>query len=98
MAAMAAVAAVACARRSPTTRGSIAPATIRCSAWSTLGSDELQKQGYTRVKHEMVVGPMPPFGGIIKTSDQLWKVIAFIRSVNPSSEKHEGDAYAPNPY
>ncbi|MGZ5850203.1 MAG: c-type cytochrome [Methyloceanibacter sp.] len=64
----------------------------------TLGSDELKKQGYTRVKHETVVGPMPPFGGIIKTSDQLWKVIAFIRSVNPSSEKHEGDAYAPNPY
>jgi Cytochrome C oxidase, cbb3-type, subunit III len=64
----------------------------------TLGSDELKKQGYTRVKHETVVGPMPPFGGIIKTSDELWKVIAWIRSVNPSSEKHEGDAYAPNPY
>jgi hypothetical protein len=53
----------------------------------SLGSDELQKQGYTRVKHEVVVGPMPPFGGILKTSDQLWKIIAFIRSVNPSSLK-----------
>jgi mono/diheme cytochrome c family protein len=53
----------------------------------SLGSDQLQKEGYKRVHHEVVVGPMPPFGGIIKTSDQLWKVIAFIRSVNPGSEK-----------
>jgi mono/diheme cytochrome c family protein len=51
----------------------------------SLGSDELQKQGYSRVKHEVVVGPMPPFGNIIKTSDDLWKVIAFIRSKNPNS-------------
>jgi mono/diheme cytochrome c family protein len=51
----------------------------------TLGSDELKKQGYTRVKHEVVVGPMPPFGDIIKTSDDMWRIIAFIRSVNPSS-------------
>jgi mono/diheme cytochrome c family protein len=52
-----------------------------------LGSDELKKQGYNRVKSEVVVGPMPPFGGIIKTSDDLWKVIAFIRSKNPNSMK-----------
>jgi mono/diheme cytochrome c family protein len=51
-----------------------------------LGSDQLQKEGYKRVKSEIVTGPMPPFGGIIKTSDDLWKVIAFIRSVNPSSK------------
>jgi hypothetical protein len=50
-----------------------------------LGSDDLQKQGYKRVKHEVVTGPMPPFGQIIKTSDDLWKIIAFIRSVNPES-------------
>jgi mono/diheme cytochrome c family protein len=50
-----------------------------------LGSDELKKQGYTRIKQEVVVGPMPQFGTIIKTSDQLWKIITFIRSVNPSS-------------
>ncbi len=30
---------------------------------------------------------MPPFGGIAKTSDELWKVIAFIRAKNPSSMK-----------
>jgi mono/diheme cytochrome c family protein len=52
-----------------------------------LGSDELKKQGYKRVKSEVVVGPMPPFGTIIKTSDDLWKVIAWIRSVSPGSEK-----------
>ena len=52
-----------------------------------LDSDELQKEGYKRVKKEVVTGPMPPFGGIIKTSDELWKVIAWIRSVNPGTEK-----------
>jgi len=52
-----------------------------------LGSDGLTKAGYARVKHEIVTGPMPPFGGIIKTSDDLWRIIAFIRSVNPSSLK-----------
>ena len=36
-----------------------------------LGSDELKKQGYHRVKQEVVVGPMPPFGGILKTSDSF---------------------------
>jgi mono/diheme cytochrome c family protein len=46
----------------------------------TLGSDELQKAGYSRTGHENVVGPMPPFGSIVKTSDDLFKIIAFIRS------------------
>ena len=50
-----------------------------------LGSDGLKAAGYHRVKQEVVVGPMPPFGGILKTSDQLWKIITFMRSVNPSS-------------
>lgn len=52
------------------------------------GSDKLQEQGYTRVRKEIVTGPMPPFGNIAKTSDDLWKVIAFIRSKNPSSMKN----------
>jgi mono/diheme cytochrome c family protein len=51
------------------------------------GSDKLQEQGYKRVKKEIVTGPMPPFGTIAKTSDDLWKVLAFIRSKNPSSMK-----------
>ncbi len=52
-----------------------------------LGSDDLQKQGYVRVKKEIVTGPMPPFGNIIKTSDDMWKVIAWMRVKNPSSMK-----------
>jgi mono/diheme cytochrome c family protein len=46
----------------------------------TLGSDELQKQGYSRKGRENVVGPMPPMGGLIKSSDELWKILAFVRS------------------
>ena len=51
----------------------------------TLGSDELQKKGYTRKGRENVVGPMPPMGGIIKNADDLWKLLTFIRS------KYNGD-------
>ena len=47
---------------------------------ATLGSVELQKAGYTRIGQENVVGPMPPFGGIIKSADDLWRILAFIRS------------------
>jgi hypothetical protein len=46
----------------------------------TLGSDELQKNGYSRTGRENVVGPMPPFGAIVKNSDDLFKIIAFIRA------------------
>jgi len=46
----------------------------------TLGSDELQKAGYTRIGHENVVGPMPPMGVIITSADDLWKILAFVRS------------------
>jgi mono/diheme cytochrome c family protein len=51
----------------------------------TLGSDELQKAGYSRIGRENVVGPMPPFGSIIKNADDLWKMFAFLRS------KYSGD-------
>jgi mono/diheme cytochrome c family protein len=50
-----------------------------------IGSDELQKLGYSRIGRENVVGPMPPFGAIIKSSDDLWKIFAFVRS------KYNGD-------
>lgn len=46
----------------------------------TLGSDELQKAGYVRKGREPVIGPMPPFGAIVKSSDDLWKIMAFVRS------------------
>jgi hypothetical protein len=50
-----------------------------------LGSDGLKKQGYSRKGSENVVGPMPAMGGVVKSEDDLWKIIAWIRSVNPSS-------------
>ncbi len=46
----------------------------------TLGSDSLQKEGYTRTGHENVVGPMPPMGPIVKSADDLWKILAFVRA------------------
>jgi mono/diheme cytochrome c family protein len=49
----------------------------------TLGSVDLEKEGYTRLTYGTVHAPMPPMGETIKTSDQLWKIIAFIRSINP---------------
>jgi hypothetical protein len=39
--------------------------------------------GYTRLTYGTVHAPMPPMGETIRTSDQLWKIIAFIRSINP---------------
>ena len=50
-----------------------------------LGTDALQQQGYMRKGRENVVGPMPPFGAIIKNADDLWKLLAFVRS------KYSGD-------
>lgn len=46
----------------------------------TIGSVELQKEGYTRIGRENVVGPMPPHGNLIKSDDDLWKIITFIRA------------------
>ena len=54
----------------------------------TLGTGSLspgeafQKQGFVRKGSENVVGPMPPYGDIIKTEDDIWKIIAWIRSKN----------------
>ena len=62
-----------------------------------LGSDELQKQGYSRKGSENVVGPMPPMGTVVKSGDDLWKIIAWIRSVNPSSAGSSPSASASPP-
>jgi mono/diheme cytochrome c family protein len=56
-----------------------------------LGSDGLQKQGYARKGSENVVGPMPAMGGVVKNDDDLWKIIAWIRSVNRSSASAAAD-------
>jgi mono/diheme cytochrome c family protein len=50
---------------------------------ATLGSAELEKSGFTRIQFGSVQAPMPPMGFSVKTSDELWKIIAFIRSINP---------------
>ena len=44
------------------------------------GSQELQSKGYSRTGQENVVAPMPPMGGIVKSDDDLWKIMAFIRA------------------
>jgi mono/diheme cytochrome c family protein len=50
----------------------------------TLGSQQLQKDGYPRLGQGGIGAiPMPPMGPAIQTSDDLWKIIAWIRSINP---------------
>jgi mono/diheme cytochrome c family protein len=44
------------------------------------GSQVLQTKGYTRQAEENVVAPMPAMGGVVKTADDLWKVLTFVRS------------------
>jgi mono/diheme cytochrome c family protein len=44
------------------------------------GSQDLQSKGYSRKGQENVVAPMPPMGGIVKTDDDLWRILAFIRA------------------
>ena len=48
-----------------------------------LGSADLEKQGFTRIQYGTVHAGMPMMGHTIKTADHLWKIIAFIRSINP---------------
>ena len=47
----------------------------------SLGSDQLKKAGYSRKGTEGVVGPMPPFGELIDSDQDVWKIIAWIRTV-----------------
>lgn len=47
----------------------------------TLGSDQMQKDGYARIGVENVVGPMPPMGPLIKNANMVWEIITWIRSV-----------------
>ena len=46
----------------------------------SLGTEALQSDGYVRKGHENVVGPMPPMGVIVNSDDNLWHIIAYIRS------------------
>lgn len=40
-----------------------------------------QKQGFVRKGSENVVGPMPPFGTILKADSDVWKIISWIKAV-----------------
>jgi mono/diheme cytochrome c family protein len=44
------------------------------------GSQELQSKGYSRKAEENIVAPMPAMGQVVKTDDDLWRILAFIRS------------------
>ena len=45
----------------------------------TLGSVDLQKAGYTK-GFGAAQGPMPSMGPLFKNSDDLWRILAFVRS------------------
>ena len=49
----------------------------------SMGSKALEEQGFARIQWGTVKAPMPEMGHVIKTSDHLWKIISFIRSINP---------------
>jgi mono/diheme cytochrome c family protein len=51
----------------------------------TLGSGGMYGQGFVR-KHA-VSAEMPPFGEIIKSDRDIWKIIAWIRAINASSKR-----------
>jgi mono/diheme cytochrome c family protein len=44
------------------------------------GSQALQEKGYTRKGLENIVAPMPAMGQVVKTDDDLWRILAFVRS------------------
>jgi mono/diheme cytochrome c family protein len=53
----------------------------------TLGSVDLQKAGFERLGGPG--SPMPPFGQIIKSDDELWEIIAWIRSIYAGDPKRK---------
>lgn len=54
-----------------------------------LGTADLQKTySMKRKGSEGVVGPMPGYTEIIKNDDELWKIIAFIRTVYKGSRRN----------
>lgn len=48
----------------------------------TLGTDDLQAAGYSRIGTENVVGPMPPAKDIVKSADDMWKIVTWIKSLS----------------
>jgi mono/diheme cytochrome c family protein len=44
------------------------------------GTQTLQSKGYSRIATEQVVGPMPGFGQIVKSDDEMWRILTFMRA------------------
>jgi mono/diheme cytochrome c family protein len=44
------------------------------------GSQELQSKGYSRKGLENIVAPMPAMGQVVKTDDELWRILTYMRS------------------
>ena len=55
----------------------------------SLGSDKLQAAGYYRQTIGNVVGPMPSMGPLIKSDEDLWKIITWIRSAYAGPPGHK---------
>lgn len=51
----------------------------------TLGSSGLEAAGYSRSNAEKHAGPMPSFAEAIPNEQDIWKIIANIRSLQPGS-------------
>lgn len=47
----------------------------------TVGSEAMLANGYSRGDKEKHAGPMPSFGATIADEQELWKIIAYIRSL-----------------
>jgi mono/diheme cytochrome c family protein len=60
----------------------------------TLGTVDLQKQGFSRRGLQHIVAPMPSYGSIITNADDLWKIIAWIKIQTYNNLKN-GDAAPP---
>lgn len=52
----------------------------------TLGSSGLEAAGYSRSNAEKHAGPMPSFAEAIPNEQDIWKIIAYIRSLQPGSQ------------
>jgi mono/diheme cytochrome c family protein len=46
----------------------------------TYGSQTMQSKGYSRKALENIVAPMPAMGSVVKTDDELWRILTYVRS------------------
>lgn len=52
----------------------------------TLGSEKMLSEGYARSDQEKHAGPMPGFGETFADEQEIWKIIAYIRSLRPRGQ------------